>query len=165
MENTYHYSWTIYSQSTFGRIFLDSIDMLDLLYSWFFFIFVFVVFHILMEKRLTFSKKMKIYHDTKIPLIFFINESLSSIFQNRWQKWLVVIFFTLFGFKMSFCLKLWFFNELFRYLISFEDFQEDLRIFPSFKRLPKLWWNYMPAKIVCHLNTVSLLKSLVYIQL
>lgn len=75
----------------------------------------------------------------KYPLFFFIYESLSSIFQNRLQKWLVVIF-TLFGFKMSFCLKLCFFNELFRYLISFEDFQDDLRIFPFPKRLPKLWW-------------------------
>lgn len=49
--NTYHCSWNIYGQSTFGRIFLDSIDTIDLIpYS--FIIDYFIFSHVLMGKRL-----------------------------------------------------------------------------------------------------------------
>lgn len=56
-------------------------------------------------------------------------------------------------------------NELFRYLtffFFFEDFQNDLGIFPLGKGFP-YDKNYTPAKIVCHLKTVSLLKVHVHI--
>lgn len=53
-KNTYHCAWNIYGQSTFSRLFLDSIGMLDLIpYSFIinYFIFMFVyVMHILVEK-------------------------------------------------------------------------------------------------------------------
>lgn len=83
--------------------------MLDLISLFLiFFIFVFVAFHILMEKRLTFSKKMKIYHDTKIPLIFLLMRAFLPSFKidykNDWLLFFTLFFF--FGFKMSFCLKL-----------------------------------------------------------
>lgn len=45
-----------------------------------------------MERRLSFSKKMKIYHDTKIPP-FFIYESLPSFKIDYKYDWLLFLFY------------------------------------------------------------------------
>ena len=84
--NTYHYSWNIYGQSTFGRIFLDSIDTIDLIpYS--FIIDYFILFFPYFDgEEVGLLKKMKIYHNTKIPLIFLTYESLCSSSQNILQN-------------------------------------------------------------------------------
>lgn len=59
--------------SPFSRLFLDSIGMLDLtpysfIMNYFIFMFVYVI-HILVEKKWG-LKKMELYNNTKILLIF-----------------------------------------------------------------------------------------------